>query len=276
MSEPTPPLLPGEPSPANKPNKPLEPTTDSTAVPVVTPVNSLGCTVEEQQPIRSVFEAAEAVLRQPRRVLFQVGEAGNVTLFLYGLSILGLIAYGLVVGSFSGGEQWWAAPTKIAGGLVVSSLICLPSLYVFSCLAGSRASIRQIIGLVAGLLAVMTLLLIGFAPVAWVFSQSTESVTTMGLLHLLFWGIAMYFATAFFHTGFKELVAAKGEGVRKVWLTVFVVVVLQMSTALRPIIGTSDTYLPSDKRFFLGHWLQSIEAGARSSGAAKAESRYDF
>jgi hypothetical protein len=118
----------------------------------------------------------------------------------------------------------------------------------------------------------MTLLLIGFAPVAWVFSHSTESVTTMGILHLLFWGIAMYFATAFFLTGFRELVAAKDGSVMKVWLMVFVVVVLQMSTALRPIIGTSDSYLPTDKRFFLGHWLQSIEEGSRSSSTSISDS----
>lgn len=269
MNESSPPLLPGDPG---APDEPVKPTVEPAAVSTTHSANTLGVTVEEQQPISGILEAAEAVLRQPRRILFQIGEGGGVTLLLYGLSILGLIAYGLVVGSFSGGEQWWAAPTKIAGGLVISSLICLPSLYVFSCLAGSHASIRQIIGLVGGLLAVMTLLLIGFAPVAWVFSQSTESVTTMGILHLLFWGIAMYFATAFFQTGFRELVAAKDGSVLKVWLMVFVVVVLQMSTALRPIIGTSDSYLPTDKRFFLGHWLQSVEEGSRSSSASISDS----
>jgi len=43
----------------------------------------------------------------------------------------------------------------------------------------------------------MTVLLIGFAPVAWLFSQSTESLLLMGALHLVFWLIATYFGLRF-------------------------------------------------------------------------------
>jgi hypothetical protein len=27
-----------------------------------------------------------------------------------------------------------------------------------------------------------------------------------------------------------------------------------MTTALRPILGKSDTFFPTEKKFFLGHW----------------------
>ncbi len=242
MNEPTPPSLPV--NPAN-PNTPPEP----------------AFTAEDKLPINSIGSAFEALLRQPRRVLFQLGEASarTVVLLLFGLAGLCAVLYGVVVGTFAGGQQLWAAPVKIAGGLLWSGLICLPSLYIFTCLAGSRASIRQVAGLVAGLLALMTLLLIGFAPVAWVFSQSTESVVVMGSLHLLFWAVAMYFAVSFFGAGFRSLVTNKDSGVMHVWLTVFVVVVLQMSTALRPIVGTSDKFLPEQKRFFVGYWLDNLQ-----------------
>jgi hypothetical protein len=36
-----------------------------------------------------------------------------------------------------------------------------------------------------------------------------------------------------------------------------------MTTALRPIVGTADTFLPTQKKFFLSHWgdcLTSSEA----------------
>lgn len=221
---------------------------------------ALGAIPEEKEPIVSFGAAAEAVLRQPRRIFFQIGQSGGrrLILFLLLLSLLGLLGYGFVVGTFAGGDQIWAAPVKIAGGMLVAGLICLPSLYIFSCLAGSRASLREVSGLVAGLLAIMTLLLIGFAPVAWVFSQSTESIPMMGFLHLLFWTVAMYFAVTFFRAGFDAVVAEKDNGVLRVWMTVFVIVVLQMSTALRPIIGTSETFLPQEKRFFLEHWVGSM------------------
>ena len=37
------------------------------------------------------------------------------------------------------------------------------------------------------------LLLIGFAPVAWIFSQSTDSIAFMGALHLILWAIGISF-----------------------------------------------------------------------------------
>lgn len=255
----TPPLLPGDP----ERNESDQTETNEVVKTVDADTVALGSSAEERQPVGSLIEAAEAVLRQPRRVYFQVGESAGarLTLSLFGLGLLGLLGYGFVVGTFSGNEQMWAAPVKIAGGILASAVICLPSLYIFSCLTGSKASLRQIFGLVAGLIAIMTLLLVGFAPVAWVFSQSTESVTMMGFLHLMFWTVAMYFAAEFFKGGFKAMVVERDNGVLKVWLTVFVVVVLQMSTALRPIIGTADSFLPDEKRFFVGHWFNSFETG---------------
>lgn len=249
MLENEPPLLPGESE---------ENSTAPIAIPPTLPPDAVDESITE--PIPNMIGAAEAVLRQPRRIFNRIGETDgrSLALNLVFVSILGLLGYGFVVGSFSGGQQLWAAPMKIAGGILISGLICLPSLYIFSCLAGSKASLQQVIGLVAGLMAIMTFLLIGFAPVAWVFSQSTESIPMMGFLHLAFWSVAMYFAVAFFKAGFQTVVAEKDSGVIGIWLTVFIVVVLQMSTALRPIIGESKNFLPDEKKFFVGHWIDSM------------------
>jgi hypothetical protein len=32
-----------------------------------------------------------------------------------------------------------------------------------------------------------------------------------------------------------------------------------MTTALRPIIGRSDHFLPREKKFFLTHWADSLQ-----------------
>ncbi|HTD67716.1 MAG TPA: hypothetical protein VK846_14410, partial [Candidatus Limnocylindria bacterium] len=162
----------------------------------------------------------------------------------------------VVVGTFSGGAQLWVAPAKIATGMLVSALICLPSLYIFSCLSGSQARLIEVVGLVSGLLGLTTILLIGFAPVAWVFSQSTSSVAVMGGLHLMFWTIATCFGWRFLRNGFAHL-SAKSGGTLNVWIIIFVLVCMQMTTALRPIIGTSDRLLPAEKKFFLSHWLDT-------------------
>ncbi|MEO5803645.1 MAG: hypothetical protein ABIR24_08945 [Verrucomicrobiota bacterium] len=219
----------------------------------------LGKNPEEQIPITGVASAIEAILRQPRRVLFQLRQPKQGSL-IAGMLIIALVCsaiYGVVVGTFSGHEQLWAAPAKIAVGLLISALICLPSLYIFSCLSGSEARLGEVCGLVAGLLALMTILLIGFAPVAWIFSQSTESLAAMGTLHLVFWFIATGFGLRFLQTGFAHMNAKTNSGF-KVWTVIFLLVMLQMTAALRPIVGTAPTLLPTEKKFFLNHWADCL------------------
>ncbi len=220
----------------------------------------LGELPEEREPIPNAVAAVEAILRQPRRVMYQLrqpGSGGLIAGMLF-VAVLCSVVYGVVVGTFSGGVQLWAAPLKIAGGLLISALICLPSLYIFACLSGSQARLAEIFGLVAGLLALMTILLIGFAPVAWLFSQSTESLAWMGALHLIFWGIATVFGLRFLNAGFSHTQARSNAGFNT-WVVIFVLVVLQMTTALRPIVGTADTLLPEEKKFFVSHWVDCLK-----------------
>lgn len=218
-------------------------------------LSGLGDDPAEREPITNVVVAVEAILRQPRRLMFQLRRpgAGGLIASMLTASVVCALLYGVVVGSFSGHEQWWAAPLKVAGGLLISALICLPSLYIFACLGGSQARLGEIFGLVAGLLLLMTILLVGFAPVAWLFSQSTESIAWMGTLHLVFWFIATAFGLRFLDAGFRHT-NARGHAGLNTWVIIFLLVMVQMSTALRPIIGTSDTFLPVEKKFFLSHW----------------------
>jgi hypothetical protein len=215
----------------------------------------LGDNPEERQPIPNIIAAIEAILRQPRRVMYQLRQpgAGRLMLGMLFVSLLCALVYGLVVGTFSMGDQLWAAPVKIGSGLLVAALICLPSLYIFTCLSGSEARLSEVCGLAAGLLLLMTILLIGFAPVAWLFSQSTESVAWMGALHLVFWLIATLFGLRFLENGFSHSRTRSHAGLN-VWIVVFVLVVLQMTTALRPLVGKADTFFPKEKKFFLTHW----------------------
>src|SRR6267378_729497 len=215
----------------------------------------LGENPEDREKIRNAVSAIESILRKPRRIMYQLRQPGSGRLIFSMVMVASVcsLIYGVVVGTFSGGVQLWAAPVKIAGGLLISALICLPSLYIFACLSGSQARLVEIFGLVAGLLTLMTILLIGFAPVAWLFSQSTESLAWMGALHLIFWGIATIFGLRFLEAGFSHTHARSNAGFNT-WVVIFVLVVLQMTTALRPIVGTAETLLPEEKKFFVSHW----------------------
>lgn len=240
----------------NEPN-PIPP-----AIPPVIPSapRQLGDDPSERAPIPNAIVAIDAILRHPRRVMFQLRQpdAGKLMVTMVFISLVCSLIYGLVVGTFSGGTQLWAAPVKIAVGLMISALICLPSLYIFTCLSGSQARLIEVCGLLAGLLMLMTLLLIGFAPVAWIFSQSTESLAWMGTLHLVFWFIATIFGLRFLAAGFSRSNARSHAGFYT-WAVLFLLVALQMTAALRPILGTADTLLPKEKQFFGAHWADGLK-----------------
>ena len=227
----------------------------------VSSVNApLGEHPDDRVPITGPVTAIEAILRQPRRMLFHLRQAraARIIVGLVMATALCALVYGVVIGGFSGGDQLWIAPAKVAGGMLLAALICLPSLYIFSCLSGSHARLIEVAGLVAGLLTLTTILLIGFAPVAWVFSQSTSSLAAMGALHLTFWSVATFFGWRFLRDGFAHLSATSNHALH-VWIVLFVLVCVQMTTALRPILGTSDTFLPREKKFFVAHWFEVLE-----------------
>jgi hypothetical protein len=168
--------------------------------------------------------------------------------------------------------QLWAAPLKIILGLTVSGLMCLPSLYIFSCLAGLRAGFSTLLSVMAGMLALTALLLAGFAPVLWIFGQSTESLGFMGLLTLVIWGIAGSFGLGLLKKA-ETFYGTTGGSHLSVWLFIFTLVALQMSTALRPILGPGEqtSFLPEKKMFFLEHWLDDL--GKPSAESDKARSK---
>jgi len=231
----------------------------------------LGDDPAERVAIPHAFAAIEALLRQPRRLLFQLRQpgAGKLIAGMLFTALLCSLIYGVVAGTFSLGTQLWAAPVKIAAGLMISAAICLPSLYIFTCLSGSQARLMEVGSLLAGLLMLMTILLIGFAPVVWIFSQSTESLAWMGSLHLIFWFVATLFGVRFMKAGFAHANARSQAGIN-VWIVIFLLVALQMTTALRPIIGKSDTFFPTEKKFFIGHWGDCLKS---RPGDTKTDSR---
>ena len=201
----------------------------------------------------------EALLKYPGRIIHELQNNWRSALLLWLLSLvlLGMMAYGVVVGSFSGGAQLLIAPSKIAIGTILSILICLPSLYIFTCLSGIDAQLRTVTGVLFAAVSLGALLLIGFAPVAWIFSQSTDSVAFMAALHIGLWAIGIMFGLRLLEA-MGHLLGRSARTHLKLWSVIFIVVCLQMMTTLRPIVGASDRFLPTEKKFFLTHWAETL------------------
>lgn len=200
----------------------------------------------------------EALLRRPHALVVRLAEPGHgATAKFAGMAVVSILLFGLVLGCFAKHEQLWAAPVKITLGLVFSGLICFPSLYIFATLAGARVSVSQLAACLAGALALAGLLLLGFAPAIWIFAESTDSLGFMGALGIGSWLIAVVFALRFL----KAVILMTGgtqKGPLFIWSIVFLLVTLQMTTSLRPILGRAPTPLTQEKKFFIQHWFNSM------------------
>jgi len=204
--------------------------------------------------LNSLFEA---LLKKPRELssrFFKEEKTLNINIKLSIIATLSLLIFGLTVGSFSMHEQLITAPLKITIGTFISAFICFPSLYIFICLTGTRASLRHILTSFLAMLALMGIILIGVAPIIWVFSQSSNSIGFIGFLSYTAWFSALLFGSKILHNLLRE-VQSKNRFPIRIWTLIFILVNLQMSTTLRPIIGRSSDLLASEKKSFLIHWL---------------------
>lgn len=250
-----------------KTEKSLPKPTKTTPNPSGSPTQSKG------QPLKSpsLGNVVEALLKSPANIAASLkeGQKAEMVKFLLIAYAGCMIAYGLIVGSFCGGVQWWAAPLKILLGFLFTAAICLPSLYIFSCLAEAEVSISDSAMLLVSGVTLTAITLLGFAPVAWVFSQSTNSLAFMGFLHLVFWLICV---------GFGMILIVRLLGMFKqknplyifIWVAIFIVTSLQMMTALRPILGQSPSFLPKEKKFFMQHWGEVIDKEVKETGRHKS------
>lgn len=201
----------------------------------------------------------ESLLKRPRGLLAVACEPGRrqSLWWLLVAFLLCAAAYGVVMGAFAGGEQLWVAPAKLLLGLLASALLCLPSLYIAASLSGRDVSLAEVGGTLLAAVTLSSVLLLGFAPAAWLFSVSTSSVGFIGALHLLIWLVSTVAGLRLVWLALGDQRAIFG-GHLLVWTLMFLLVCLQMSTTLRPLIGTSAKFLPAEKQFFLAHWWECL------------------
>jgi hypothetical protein len=212
--------------------------------------------VVDLRPIRGWGAILEALLKQPERLAANLTGADNgyLTRHLAVMGLLGMAAYGVVVGLFPGGLQIAVVPAKLAGSLLVAAIICWPSLYILLCLSGAKQSARDVTGLLAASLALLVVLMAGFAPVAWIFTQSTHSADFMGGLHLLLWMVSCIFALRRLGAWLTEL-NGKVMQALPIWCFIFILVCMQMTTTLRPLMGPFTGWNLQPRDFFLHAWF---------------------
>lgn len=196
----------------------------------------------------------EALLKSPADLLRAARTRPDAMLGLGAVVAVTMLVNGLVLAAFGGGLQFLWVPVKLSLGIFLCALICLPSLHIFSCLSGAQQSLRDTAAALLMGVALMSLILVGFAPIAWLFSQATSSAAFMGGLHLTFLGVSIAFGTRLVSRAMGALNEQRIRGVGW-WTVIFTLVVLQMTTTLRPLLGPADNAVLHGKLFFVTHWL---------------------
>jgi len=172
--------------------------------------------------------------------------------------------FGFAIGLFSGWGIGLMAAVKAPMIAFFALLLCFPSLYVFSSVNGVPLTLSQTFMLGSSCLAMIGLLLIGLAPVAWLFAVSTESLPFMVLLVTAIWFVSLSFSIRFVNK-LKTGTLIRRTGGIGVWFVILALVTLQMTTCLRPLLGKPDPargWFTSEKKFFLSHYGSTLDEPA--------------
>jgi hypothetical protein len=207
------------------------------------------------------FNILAAMLKTPQDAARRIASGRGLPLqsaVLLGWGLLFHAVYGFAMGLFGGMDAALMSAVKTPVIALYSVLLCLPSLYVFSCVGGMPLRMSQALALAGSAVAVTGLLLIGLTPVTWLFAVSTNSLGFVVVLNVIAWLLAVSFASRFF----SQLRTAGGLGKTgglRWWLVIYIIVTLQMTTTMRPLMEKRPgVWRETDKKFFLVHFGESF------------------
>ena len=115
--------------------------------------------------------------------------------------------YGTILGAYGGGLQIISSAIKLPALYLLTLLICLPTLYFFDILSGSKLDFRQYLTMALTAVAIISVLLFGFAPVILFFLISIQDYIFFLLLNVLVMGITGAIGVRLFYKGMKDMTA---------------------------------------------------------------------
>jgi hypothetical protein len=179
--------------------------------------------------------------------------------------------YGAIIGSFHSSLQALSSAIKLPALYLLTLVVCLPALYVFNALFGSRKTIAQHFTYVLSAASVISLLLCGFAPVILFFVitiKPQQDYAFYLLLNVIVFTITGIFGVNFLYQAMRPSHNSEGEvkevnvklrdNILRLWLGLYGFVGSQLGWTLRPFFGTPSTpfelFRPREGNFLSGVW----------------------
>lgn len=189
---------------------------------------------------------AETILRARKEFFNEIRD--NVGLpekirAMFVSSIAFMALYGAVIGSSHSLLQALSSALKLPALFLITSIICLPTLYFFNILFGAKQSLNQHLALILTPITVTAVLIFSFAPITLFFLLTTSDYQFFKLLNVASFTVAGLIGM-WFLTGGVRIVSGADDQVTRVrswalwfWIVLYAFVGSQMAWTLRPFIG---------------------------------------
>lgn len=158
-------------------------------------------------------------------------------------SAIFLAVYGAILGASNSWQQMIVSAVKLPALYLITLLICLPTLYFFDILFGSKLNFRQYLTLSLTSVAVISVLLFSFAPITLFFLISIHEYNFFLLLNIAILGLTGIVGLNMFYKGMLTLMKSDEDSTKsrfnllKGWLVLYGLVGSQLAWTLRPFFG---------------------------------------
>ncbi len=190
------------------------------------------------------------ILLHSRNALFEIiSRANNLDhvrkYFLVRLVLFAGI-YGFCLGGYALNLQIIASTIKMPLLLLGTMGICLPALFTFNMLLGSKLNITQTISLLLVSNYLLAFVLASLAPILVFFAIATPDKHFVSLLNFIFCTLAGVFFLLFLWSGMKFLTirarAKYNPNIIQIWSLIYMFVGTQLSWLLRPFLGNRGEF----------------------------------
>ena len=186
-------------------------------------------------------------LRDRAQFLENIGNGKYLQKYIFALAICSSLffsIYGGVIGSFSSGLQAIASAIKLPALYLLTLAICLPTLFFFDVVCGSKRTFSQYLCLLLASMSAISVMLFGFAPVTLFFRLSVNDYNFFQLLNVAILAFSSAIGIQFFYRGMLFMNDIEGIQQRKNrdafvrgWLILYGFVGSQLAWTLRPFFG---------------------------------------
>jgi hypothetical protein len=176
----------------------------------------------------------------------EIGEAVDLKGKLRKLTVLSGLSFGLygfIIGSQHSFSQALSSCLKLPILFLLTIIICMPTLFIFSSFFGSKRSVLQTLVVLLAGTSIMGIALVAFAPVTGFFIVTTRNYQFFKIFNVFFFSVSGFLGILFFNRFHAQFPDASDQmrSTRKLllrfWFLLYAFVGTQLAWTLRPFFG---------------------------------------